>query len=108
MKFFIIVLVTILALTGCAGHILKQGKQAFNQGNYSAAMEKLTPLAEKGDPAAQYAVGYMYYYGQGVSTNKSLGEIWIGKAADQGLPEALQAQQAIHKQQATLNPLVTP
>lgn len=104
MRIILIAMLCMLCLTSCANHILNQSKQAYNQGNYSTALEKLTPLAEKGNPKAQYALGYMYYYGQGIPTNKALGEIWIDKAAAQGLPEALQAQSIIQNQ-AKLNPL---
>lgn len=103
MKKIVIIICTLL-LTACASQVLKQSKQDFNSGNYPAAMEKLMPLAEKGDPRAEYAVGYMYYNGEGVTKNKALGEDWIDKAAAQGYVDAIKAQ-AIIKKRAELNPL---
>ncbi len=104
MKKFLLIIFCAFILTACAGQILKQSGQDYNKGDYPAALEKLMPLAENGDAKAQYAVGYMYYYGQGVPMNKGLGEIWIDRAADQGLPAAMKAQDVIQRQKA-LNPL---
>jgi TPR repeat protein len=105
-KMRLLILAAFMSLSACASQVLNDGKQNFDNGNYQQAMEKLKPLAEKGNPQAQYAVGYMYYYGQGVSPDKEVGLDWIDKAAAQGSPEALSAQQAIQKQE-TLNPLKT-
>ena len=104
MKKLITILLITLGLTACASHTLKESKQAYENQNYTEALAKLQPLAEKGNPKAQYAIGYMYYYGQGVPTNKSEGIEWIQKAADQGFAPALKAESVI-KKQAELNPL---
>ena len=103
MKKLLMIGITMFALTACVNH-MQQGQQSFEQKNYPAAMEELMPLAEKGNSAVQYAVGYMYYYGKGVTQNKGIGKMWIDRAADQGLQQALQAQAVIAKQDA-LNPL---
>jgi TPR repeat protein len=102
----ILILLSALLLTACTGQVLKQSGQDFHKGDYPAALEKLMPLAEKGEPAAEYAVGYMYYYGKGVPMDKDLGEIWINKAAEQNWPAALQAQKVI-AEQAKMNPLAS-
>lgn len=106
MKKLLLIGALAFVLTACVSH-LQQGQQAFEQQDYATAMQELLPLAEKGDPAVQYAVGYMYYYGKGVKQDKAVGKMWIDRAADQGLPQALQAQTVIEKQ-AALNPLKTP
>lgn len=93
-------------MIGCASQNLKAGKQDFDAKNYSAAFQKMLPLAEKGNAHAQYAVGYMLYYGKGVEVNRKQGVAWIDKAADQGLPEAKQAQQMLAAK-APDNPLDT-
>lgn len=106
MRKLLLISAAAFALTACVSH-MQEGQQAFAQQDYATAMQELMPLAEKGEPTVQYAVGYMYYYGKGVKQDKAIGKMWIDRAADQGLPQALQAQTLIEKQ-AALNPLKTP
>lgn len=70
---------------------LQQGKRYFEQGYYKRAMQELLPLACDGNPEAQYAVGYMYYYGYGVAQDTDVGYFWMKRAADQGYPPAIKA-----------------
>ena len=61
-------------LAGCAtqggsdrpGGEVERARAAFARADYATAARLLSEPAMKGDPAAQYALGYMYYYGQGV------------------------------------------
>ena len=76
----------------------QQGKSAFATGNYTQAFNNLLPVAKAGNPDAQYAVGYMYYYGKGVVENKQMASYWMGKAAAQGQPAANKALTAINTQ----------
>ncbi len=81
-------------LIGCASHgpymslksrsELQQGQRYFNDGFYKRAMRLLLPLACDGNPEAQYAVGYMYYYGYGVTQDTEVGCFWINRSAAQG------------------------
>ncbi len=57
--------------------------------------DEVRKAAEAGDPDAQYALGYMYYYGKGVPQNKAAGESWINKSAAAGQPQAIQAQKIL-------------
>ena len=70
----ILTLISALLLTACTTNSqrLEQGKISFEEKNYSSAFSELKPLAEKGVADAQYAVGYMYYYGKGTKANKSI------------------------------------
>lgn len=95
-----------LALSACATQALQAGKQDFDSQNYAAALQKMQPLADKGNADAQYAVGYMMFYGKGTAVDRKQGIEWIRKAADQGLPEAVQAE-AILEKQTIANPLET-
>src|SRR5438132_9077372 len=52
-------------------------------------MEILRPLAEAGDPAAQYRVGWMYDTGQGVPQDLAEGDRWFEAAAEKGNADAL-------------------
>lgn len=67
------------------------GMNDFRMQNYRAAFIHLQPEAVKGQPDAQYAVGFMYYYGQGVIEDRKKAWYWIQKAAKAGQPEALAA-----------------
>ena len=42
---------------------MKEGVAAYQRGDYAAALGQFKPLAEKGDPKAQFYLGEMY--GQG-------------------------------------------
>lgn len=70
---------------------LSYGKRAFQMGYYKRALHYLLPLACDGIPDAQYAVGYMYYNGLGVSQDKFVGQFWIQRAAEHGNKEAQNA-----------------
>jgi TPR repeat protein len=49
---------------------------AFNREDYALALQIIRPLAEKGNPAAQYALGSMYSLGQGVSRDEGKAIKW--------------------------------
>ncbi|MDF3054233.1 MAG: hypothetical protein K0Q74_140 [Gammaproteobacteria bacterium] len=54
--------------------------------------EQLRQAAEAGDPDAQYALGYMYYYGSnGVSQDTRQAMNWIKRASVQGQKQATKA-----------------
>lgn len=99
LKRMVMISVLILCvLTGCMGvnySNFYQGINEFRSQSYRDAFIRLKPEAEKGQPDAQYAVGYMYYYGQGVVENRAKAWYWITKAARAGQPEAIQAAQAL-------------
>lgn len=70
---------------------LSEGIECFRAQNYRKAFIFLKPEAQKGQPDAQYAVGYMYYYGQGVVEDRKQAWFWIKRAAEAGQPDALVA-----------------
>jgi hypothetical protein len=70
---------------------LEQGKRLFQDGYYKRAMEQLLPLAAEGNIEAQYAVGYMYYYGFGAPQDTESGYFWIKRSADQHYQPAIHA-----------------
>ena len=62
---------------------------ALRRGDYNtAAAEMLGQIAEAGDPDAQYRLGMMYDFGQGVKKDPTESARWLRLAAVQGLPEA--------------------
>lgn len=76
---------------------LARGKTNFESGLYRDAFHQLLPPATEGNREAQYAVGYMYYYGYGVAQDTETGVFWIQKSADQHYQPALDALTAIRK-----------
>lgn len=83
---------------------LAEGKANFKAKNYSAAYRQLLPLAVKGNKDAQYAIGYMYYYGKGIDCNKDLAESWLRKAAKQGESRAIAALREFNSEKTSTNP----
>ncbi len=61
---------------------------AYKAGDFETAARQFRPLAEKGDPQAQYYLGYMYEKGQGVAKNPALMRQWYQRAADAGNAKA--------------------
>jgi len=93
----IAVIVFALLLSACASTTkqMEQGKISLKQKNYTEAFQELKPAAERGNKDAQYAVGYMYFYGKGVEKDKKSGRKWINKAAKQGQPQAIRAMERL-------------
>ncbi len=88
-------LLLLVSLVGCvtesgasSDSAYEQGQQSFKQGDYKSAFHLLYPLAMDGQPDAQYAVGYMIYYGKGVVKNQQIGQAWIREAAIHGQSQA--------------------
>ena len=91
-------LVALCMMTSCASLRnlnLHEGIHSFQVQDYRQAFIRLIPEAEKGQPDAQYAVGYMYYYGQGVVEDRQKACMWINKAANLGQPDAILALKLI-------------
>ncbi len=74
---------------------LQAGKASFESGYYQEAFRQLLPLAVKCKAEAQYAVGYMYYYGYGVTEDAESGIFWMTQAAAQNYPPAIRAIQLL-------------
>lgn len=75
---------------------VQSGKMSFNDGDYKQAFRKLLPPAANGNAQAEYAVGYMYYYGFGVSRDADTGIFWMNKAAAQNYAPAIKALRLIN------------
>jgi uncharacterized protein len=78
-----------LALLGVAmGGQLEDGMAAAERGDYVAAFHLIRPLAQRGNVAAQFALGGMFDTGKGVLRHPVQAAFWYRKAADQGAPLA--------------------
>lgn len=67
---------------------LNSGWKAYLAADYAVAWRELKPLADAGDPQAQYYLGTMYNHGQGVARDLRLAADWYEKAARAGHPDA--------------------
>jgi hypothetical protein len=67
---------------------LEDGIAAAKRGDYTTALQRIRPLAERGNVAAQFSLGGMFDTGKGVSQDPVQAAFWYRKAADQGAPLA--------------------
>jgi TPR repeat protein len=91
---WLMVLILIPLLSGCfltRSLNLQDGIESFRGQDYRRAFIRLKPEAERGQRDAQYAVGYMYYYGVGVVEDRDKAWFWIHMAARLGQPDAIEA-----------------
>src|SRR5688572_3317431 len=78
----------LLGATGAFADTLDDGLAAYERGAYGVALQLLGPLAEKGDPQAQNAMGAMYLNGQGVAQDSQAALHWYRRAAAAGYTQA--------------------
>lgn len=78
---------TILVLSAAAADF-KTGLEAYNRGDFAAALTEWQPIAEGGDAHAQYNLGLLYARGQGVAQDQAKAAAWYEKAASQGVAAA--------------------
>lgn len=63
------------------------------------SFDQIKSAAQNGDADAQYALGYMYFYGKsGAPKDPVAAKNWIGKAASQRQPQAMKALDLMNKQ----------
>jgi cell division septation protein DedD len=67
---------------------VKAGVDAWQRGNYTAAIAEWRPLADAGVPDAQFNLGQAYKLGRGVPADLKSSQSWYEKAALQGHEEA--------------------
>ncbi|MCI4588919.1 SPOR domain-containing protein [Sphingobium sp. BYY-5] len=75
---------TVLSLSGPVLANVKTGVDAWQQGDYAKAIGEWRPLADSGDPDAQFNMGQAYKLGRGVQPDLSIAMDWYRKAAAQG------------------------
>src|SRR6185312_2447481 len=71
-------------LNGAKAGEFDDGAAAYDRGDYAAALQRWKPLADKGDAAAQIALGGLYADGLGVNQSYPDAAQWFKRAADQG------------------------
>ena len=81
-------IVLALAATPVFACDFHKGVEAYNKGDYTAALKILRPLAEGKNSEAQYYLGRMYQKGQGVDKDLGQAERWYRLAAEGGHAKA--------------------
>lgn len=69
----------------------QQAQALIEQKDYASAVKLLTPLAERGDPAAQAQLGELYQQGHGVPKNTTKAFDLYKRSAEQGHAPAMYA-----------------
>jgi cell division septation protein DedD len=67
---------------------VKKGVDAWQAGNFAAAVAEWRPLADQGDADAQFNLGQAYKLGRGVPMDLRIAQGWYEKAARQGHGQA--------------------
>ncbi|MBV7535729.1 hypothetical protein KW842_08125 [Duganella sp. sic0402] len=67
---------------------LSDANKLLEAREYARALPIFTKLAEAGNPTAQYHLGEMYWYGEGVPADSAKGDAWFRKADQAGYPAA--------------------
>ena len=68
------------AATPVPAEQINEGVSAFEMQEYDKAIALIKPLAEQGDPEAQYFMGTFYWYGSGVTRSSPIAQKWFSKA----------------------------
>ncbi|WP_246263247.1 SPOR domain-containing protein [Parasphingopyxis algicola] len=74
----------LLALPWGVNAGVQEGVEAWRSGDYARAVSEWQPLAETGDPDAQFNLGQAYKLGRGVPQDMERARDLFGQAADQG------------------------
>ena len=77
---------------------LEDGIAAFRGGDYATAIQLLRQFAERGNPSAQFYLGFMYANARGVPKNYAEALKWYRLAADQGVASAQQTKKLSYEQ----------
>ena len=67
---------------------VRTGIEAWQRADYAAAVAVWRPLAEAGDPDAQFNLGQAYRLGRGVPINLAVAKTWFERSADKGHVDA--------------------
>ena len=87
MKKLLAVIALLLWIQPAAAGDLSRGIFAYRSGNYEKAVATIMPLAEQGNPYAQFTLGAMYDNGIGVPRNFVQALAWYKRAGAQGLAD---------------------
>ena len=98
----IVVTICTLLCVGCSNEQsdYDAGIAAYKREHYAVALSNFESRAMKGDPVAQFCLGYMYKHGKGVKADDQTALDWYTKAAAQSHVPALNNSALIYGQMA--------
>lgn len=101
----VLLLFATLFLYSCsASDSYAQEESDSGSGRYAMSTDQIKNAAKDGDADAQYALGFMYYYGKQVPRDMDLARSWIRKAAAQGQVRAKSALKLLGDKMPTSTP----
>jgi hypothetical protein len=65
-----------------------RGVEAYQKGDYATALREWSPMAEQGEPAAQFNIGLMYFEGHGVPQDYARAAMWFERSAERDYTKA--------------------
>ncbi len=84
----ILAVALVITLTSPAQAGFREGLAAYYRLDYATALAEWRPLAEEGDPQAQYQLGILHYRGDGVIQDYGQAAKWFRRAAERGDADA--------------------
>lgn len=84
----VVLVLLLLVLAAPARADFDAGCEAFDRGDFAAAREEWRPLAEAGHAKAQFRLGCLYVFGQGVREDPEKAVALFRRAAEQGDADA--------------------
>ena len=88
LRFVLALVLSISCLAAPAWADYQAGLDAYNRGDYATALREWRPVAEQGDPSAQFRLGLLYENGEGVPRDFATAREWYEQAAAQGEAKA--------------------
>jgi TPR repeat protein len=76
------ILITVMIAAPVYANDFQEGLDAIHATDYEKALGKLIPLAESGHPAAQYNIGVMHEWGNGVPKDNFVALKWYKRSAE--------------------------
>ena len=84
MKKLLVCILFVLFGTQMYAQEIDKGYEAYNDGDYATALKEWKPIAEQGYAFAQYKLGIMFEYGNGVPKDYAEAVKWYRLSAEQG------------------------
>ena len=84
MKKLLVCILFVFLGTKMSAQEIDKGYEAYNDGDYATALNEWKPIAEQGYAFAQYNLGIMYEYGNGVAKDYAEAVKWYRLSAEQG------------------------
>ena len=84
MKKLLVYILFVLFSTQMSAQEIDKGYEAYNDGDYATALKEWKPIAEQGYAFAQYNLGIMFEYGNGVPKDYAEAVKWYRLSAEQG------------------------